>query len=136
MDELKYLTEHQVIFLNMHQIKLYSPKEIQGVKELGLLSSAVNRPKQSAFGKEAYPSIVEKAAALFESLLKNHCFHNANKRTAFASLYMFLRQNGYRLIVDPKIAEDFCVQIVDPDYPEVSFLEIATWIGEHIEREF
>ncbi|MEH7494258.1 type II toxin-antitoxin system death-on-curing family toxin [Neobacillus niacini] len=135
MDGVKFLTEHQVIFLNMHQIRLYSPKEQLGVKDEGLLSSAVNRPKQSAFGEDAYPSIEEKAAALFESLLKNHCFHNANKRTAFASLYMFLRQNGFRLVVNPKKAEDFCVQIVDPEQPEVSFFEIVTWIGEHMETD-
>src|SRR4051794_21631341 len=128
MDGVKYLTEQQVFFLNIHQIRLYSPSEQQGVKEEGLLSSVVNRPKQSAFGEDAYPSIEEKAAVLFESLLKNHCFYNANKRTAFASLYMFLRQNGYRLVVHPKKAEDFCVQIVEPEPPEVSFFEIVTWI--------
>lgn len=133
MEEVKYLTELQVIFLNIHQIRLYSPKEQQGVKDEGLLSSAVNRPKQSAFGDEAYPTISEKAAALFESLLKNHCFHSANKRTAFASLYMFLRQNQYRLIVHPKNAEDFCVQIVDPGEPNVTFSEIVGWIEKHIE---
>ncbi|MCL6572699.1 MAG: type II toxin-antitoxin system death-on-curing family toxin [Bacillus sp. (in: Bacteria)] len=133
---MKYLTEHQVIFLNMHQIRLYSPKEQQGVKDKGLLSSAVNHPKQSAFGEEAYPSIYEKGAALFESLLKNHCFHNANKRTAFASLYMFLRQNKYRLIVLPKKAEDFCVQIVDPGQPIVSFSEIVDWIKDHMVVDF
>jgi death on curing protein len=135
MDEMKYLTEHQIIFLNTHQIRLYSPKEPQGVKDKGLLSSAVNRPKQSAFGEDAYPTIYEKAAALFESLLKNHCFYNANKRIAFASLYMFLRQNKYKLIVDPKRAEDFCVQIVDPEQSDVSFEEIVTWIHECTEHD-
>lgn len=136
MEEINYLTEQQVIFLNMHQIRLYSPKEQHGVKEEGLLSSAVNRPKQSAFGEDAYPTIYEKAAALFESILKNHCFHNANKRTAFASLYMFLRQNNYRLIVQPKRAEDFCVQIVDPEQPDVSFEEIVTWIQKWTEPDY
>lgn len=135
MEDVKYLTEHQIIFLNMHQIRLYSPKEQQGVKDESLLSSAVNRPRQSAFREDAYPSLEEKAAALFESLLKNHCFHNANKRTAFASLYMFLRQNGYRLIVSPRRAEDFCVQIVDPDQPNVSFLEICHWIRKYMEPD-
>ncbi len=136
MEEIKYLTEHQVIFLNMHQIRLYSPKEQQGVKDKGLLSSAVHRPKQSAFGEDAYPTIYEKAAALFESLLKNHCFYNANKRTAFACLYMFLRQNKYRLIVHPKTAADFCVQIVNPEQPDISFAEIVAWIQKWTKPEF
>lgn len=52
------------------QIHLYSPKEPIGVKEPGLLDSAINRPKQSVFGNDAYPSIYEKAAALFEFIAK------------------------------------------------------------------
>lgn len=45
---------------------------------------------------------------------------------------MFLRQNHYRLIVHPKNAEDFCVQIVDPKEPNVTFSEIVDWIDDHI----
>ena len=128
---IKYLTEQQVYFLNTHQINLYSPKEQRGIKDEGLLSSAVNRSKQSAFGEDAYPTIYSKAAALFESLAKNHAFHNANKRTAFASLYMFLRQNGYYLSVDPKEAEDFTVKVVAQKKPPISFDEIVVWIEGH-----
>jgi death-on-curing protein len=129
--EIKYLTEQQVYFLNTHQINLYSPNEQRGVKDETLLSSAVNRPMQSAFGNDAYPTIFEKAAALYESLAKNHAFHNANKRTAFASLYMFLRQNGYRISVDPKEAEDFTVKMVAQKKPPVQFGEIVDWIKVH-----
>ncbi|WP_081804155.1 Fic family protein [Geobacillus thermocatenulatus] len=44
-----------------------------------LLNSAVNRPKQSAFGQDADPTLWLKAAALYASLCQNHPFHNANK---------------------------------------------------------
>jgi death on curing protein len=128
--EVKYLTEQQVYFINTHQIKLYSPKEQIGIKDASLLSSAVNRPKQSVFEEDAYRNIYEKAAALFESLAKNHAFHNAYKRTAFASLYMFLRQNRYKIMVDPKEAEDFTVRMVAQKNPPVSFQEIVSWIKE------
>jgi len=126
----KYLTEEQVIFLNAHQINLYSPKEQRGVKDPALLNSAVHRPMQSVFGEDAYPTIIEKAAALFESLAKNHAFHNANKRTAFASLYMFLRQNNHKLVVHPQTAEDFTVKVVAEKNPPVPFEEIVAWIKE------
>lgn len=129
--EIKYLTEHQVLFLNGHQINLYSPQEQQGVKDEALLSSAVHRPMQSVLGEEAYPTIFEKAAALFESLAKNHAFHNANKRTAFASLYMFLRQNNHKFTAPPQIAEDFTVKVVAEKNPPVSFEEIVSWIKEY-----
>lgn len=66
-----------------------------GVKDPALLDSANNRPKQSEFEKDVYPKLVEKAAALFESIAKNHAFHNANKRTALASLIIILKINGY-----------------------------------------
>ena len=95
-EEIIYLTTNQVIAINTVQIRLYSPKEQIGVKDPGLLDSAINRPKQSVFGQDAYPFIYEEAAALFESIAKNHAFHNANKRTALASLIVFLKINHYR----------------------------------------
>lgn len=70
MDEIVYLTTNQVIAINTVQIRLYSPQEPVGVKDPGLLDSAINRPKQTVFGNDAYPSIYEKAAALFESIAK------------------------------------------------------------------
>lgn len=82
MDEIVYLTTNQVIAINTVQIRLYSPQEPVGVKDVNLLDSAINRPNQSLIGIDAYPTIYEKAAALFESVAKNLAFHNANKRTA------------------------------------------------------
>jgi len=60
----------------------------------GLLESAVARPFQSAFREDAYPSIHEKAAALFHSLIANHPFSDGNKRTAVLALSDFLLANG------------------------------------------
>jgi Fic family protein len=47
------------------------------------------------FGRDAYPTITEKAIALFHSLVSNHPFHDGNKRTAVSALYVFLLANGY-----------------------------------------
>ncbi|WP_379145921.1 hypothetical protein [Paenibacillus sp. sgz500992] len=58
-------------------IQRYSPEGQIGVKDTGLLESAVFRPQSSAFRDEACSAILEKAAALFESLGQNHSFHNA-----------------------------------------------------------
>ena len=68
------------------------------VKDPGLLDSTISQPKQFIFSQDAYLSIYEKAAALFESISKNQAFHNANKRTALASLIIFLKINHYRLL--------------------------------------
>lgn len=126
--EIIYLTTNQVITINTLQIHLYSPKEQQGVKSPALLDSAINRPMQSVFGEDAYPSIYEKAAALFESIAKNHAFHNANKRTALASLIIFLKLNGYEWIMGIDEEQDFTVDVVNHKY---NFKEITFMIKEY-----
>ncbi len=60
-----------------------------------LLASATARPFHSAFGRDAYSTVIEKAAALFHSLISNHPFHNGNKRTAVLAFDIFLVVNGY-----------------------------------------
>lgn len=112
MTSIRYLSVQEVIAINVAMIQRYSPGEHIGVKEPGLLESAVHRPQSSAFGEYAYPTIFEKAAALFESLGQNHPFHNANKRTAFTALVVFLRYNGLQFKMDTK-AEDFTVDMVN-----------------------
>lgn len=61
--DIIYLSTNQIIAINAIQIKVYSPTEQIGVKDPGLLDSAVNRPRQTVFENDAYPSIHEKAAA-------------------------------------------------------------------------
>jgi death-on-curing protein len=67
----------------------------RGVRDRGLLESAVGRPTQTAFGQDAYPTITDKAVALFHSLVSNHPFHDGNKRTAVSALQHFLLANGF-----------------------------------------
>ena len=126
-----YLTTNQVITINSVQIRLYSPDEQLGVKDPGLLDSAINRPRQTVFGQDDYPSIHEKAAALFESIAKNHAFHNANKRTALASLIVFLKINHYRWTMGIEEEQDFVVNVVNHKY---TFEEIASEIRSHTEK--
>lgn len=130
-DEIVYLTTNQLIAINTIQIRLYSPKEQVGVKDPGLLNSAINRPKQTIFGDSAYPSIYEKAAALFESIAKNHAFHNANKRTALASLIVFLKVNHYRWTTGIEEEQDFTVDVVNHKY---TFEEIVSTIKRNTEK--
>ncbi|WP_199794639.1 type II toxin-antitoxin system death-on-curing family toxin [Lentibacillus sp. Marseille-P4043] len=131
MDDVIYLTTNQVIAINTVQIRLYSPDEPLGVKEPNLLDSAINRPKQSVFGGDAYPSIHEKAAALFESIAKNHAFHNANKRTALASLIVFLKINHCQWTMGVEEEQDFTVDVVNHRY---TFEEIVSTIRNHTEN--
>jgi len=128
MKDIRYLTVQEVIAINVALIQKYSPSEQIGVKSSHLLESAVLRPQSSAFGEDAYPSIFEKAAALFESIGQNHSFQNANKRTAFTALVIFLQFNGSQFYMNHKAAEDFTVDMVNHKF---SFQELSQIISHH-----
>jgi death on curing protein len=128
MKEVIYLTEQDVELINHTVIEMFSPREMLGVKDRNLLQSALARPQQSVLGEDAYKSIFEKAAALFESLAQNHAMHNANKRTAFTALDHFLYYNGYEFNMDPKNAVDFTVDVV---LKKIPFDDLAKKIKSH-----
>lgn len=73
------------------------PISPSGIKDRGLLASAVARPFQSAGGGDAYEDVFEKAAALFHSMIHNHPFHNGNKRTALVAAVVYLDHHGFWL---------------------------------------
>ncbi|WP_217597818.1 type II toxin-antitoxin system death-on-curing family toxin [Cohnella sp. GbtcB17] len=125
---IRYLTIHEVVAINVAMIQKYSPGELIGVKDGGMLESAAARPQSSAFGEDAYPSVFEKAVALFESLGQNHPFQNANKRTAFTALVVFLNLNGCRFKMDQKAAEDMTVDMVNHQY---DFQTLVKLIQDH-----
>lgn len=64
------------------------------VRDLGLLGSAAARPAASAFGQDAYPDIWLKAAALLQSLVKNHPLVDGNKRLGWLATAVFLQLDG------------------------------------------
>ncbi|MFI0719551.1 type II toxin-antitoxin system death-on-curing family toxin [Streptomyces sp. NPDC021224] len=64
------------------------------VRDMGLLVSAIERPRTDVFGVEVYPAVHEKAAALLHSVARNHALIDGNKRTAWLAMRLFLRFNG------------------------------------------
>lgn len=124
---MKYLRLEEATEINQKLITRYSNKEIIGVKDHNMLEAAIERPKQSAFGEDAYSSIYDKATALFESLAKNHPFQNGNKRTAYACMAYFLYENGYLLKMNYKVASDLTVDMVVGKY---HFSEVSDIIQE------
>ncbi|MEU0675675.1 Fic family protein [Streptomyces sp. NPDC006172] len=67
------------------------------VRDYGLLDSALARPQSSVFGQDAYPDVWQKAAALMESLARNHGLVDGNKRIAWYATWVFLHLNGHPL---------------------------------------
>lgn len=122
---MRYLTFTEVAGINQYVIGRFSPKEQNGIKSPDLLDSAVHRPRQSAFGRDAYQTDFEKAGALFQSIAQNHAFHNDNKRTAFLSLVQFLSYNGYDFEMESqKEQADFTVNVVNGKYSFEEIIEI------------
>jgi death-on-curing protein len=90
------------------------------VRDLGLLAAAAARPYASAFGQDAYPSVHLKAAALVQSLAKDHPLVDGGKRLALASLITFLGLHGLRLTLDNDAAYDLIIAIVVDELADVA----------------
>ena len=95
------------------------------VKDVGLLDAAVNRPRASAFGEEAYATLALKAAAQTQSIIKTHPMLDGNKRSAWFALNTFLVMNGFVLQASPDDAFDF---IIAAATDLISLEEMAVWI--------
>ncbi len=78
------------------------------VSDLGLLESALARPKTTVFGEDAYPTFPEKVATLLHSISSNHALIDGNKRLAWSSARLFCLMNG----CDIKMSEDEAYQMV------------------------
>lgn len=92
---MDYLTPQQVLFIHYRLIEATGGSH--GVRDLGALQAAVARPKATFEGDDLYPDLFAKAAALMESIIKNHPFVDGNKRTAITAAGIFLQRNGCRL---------------------------------------
>lgn len=101
------------------------------VRDAGLLSSALARPASSFGGTEVYPSMDEKAAAMLESLARNHPLFDGNKRTAWVLTQLFLWLNGWRHTFTTDEAFELVLSVAQGESP-VS--EVADAIATHRER--
>ncbi len=64
------------------------------IRDIGLLGSAAARPQTTAFGEDAYPDLLSKAAALLQSIVNNHALVDGNKRLGWLAIAVFLELNG------------------------------------------
>ena len=96
-----------------------------GVRDLGAIASALSQPKVSVGGEDAYPTLVDKAAALGYSLIRNHGFFDGNKRIAHAAMEVFLVLNGMELRASVDEQERFMLSLAAG---EVSREGLADWL--------
>ena len=83
------------------------------VRDIGLLEAALARPRATAFGKDAYPDLNTKAAALLHSTARNHALTDGDKRLALAGTIAFLGLNGRRLTLTNDEAYDLVMAVAE-----------------------
>jgi death on curing protein len=112
-----------VIFLELEDLLHVARRTLGGepvIRDHGLLESALARPKASAFGADAYPTLEEKAGALLHSLARNHALVDGDKRLALAATIAFVGLNGRRLTFSNDQAYDFVIAVATGALDEVS----------------
>lgn len=126
---MRYLTAEQVLFI--HARLVTETGGMHGVRDVGLLQSAVERPRATFGGKDLYRDLFHKAAALMGSLIGNHPFLDGNKRTAISAAGLFLMLNGYELSASQKEFETFTL---DMALKKKDVQAAATWFRKHTVR--
>ncbi|MEV0784731.1 Fic family protein [Streptomyces sp. NPDC050423] len=104
------------------------------VRDAGLLESAAHRPSAAMFGEEAYPDVVDKAAALLQSLAINRPLFDGNKRTAWLSCVTFLAMNGVDLRPDIDAAERLVIAVATGEADEVKVISqgLRDLVADHV----
>ncbi|MBD2105503.1 type II toxin-antitoxin system death-on-curing family toxin [Nodosilinea sp. FACHB-13] len=105
----KFLDAEAVLRLHARQIERFGGTA--GVRDAGLLDSALAQPQATFDGELLHPTLTEQAAAYLYHLSKNHPFVDGNKRTAFAVMDTFLRLNGKRLLLTNDDVYDLVMQV-------------------------
>lgn len=123
---MKYLAAEQILFI--HARLIAETGGSQGLRDLGMLLSAVARPQASFGSQDLYPDFFSKAAALLESLVQNHPFLDSNKRTGIVAAGLFLSQNGRRLTAGQEELERFTLQVA---VGELALKEMTAWFEEY-----
>lgn len=126
---VKYISDKQIIGINVRAIQRYSPNEIKGVRDSGAINATTQGMKQQVFGRNLYPTIERKAAFLYRNLAQKHPFQNANKRTAFSAMEMFLKINEVNFECTQDEAIQFTLRVVNDK--TLTLEDITDWIKRH-----
>jgi death-on-curing protein len=96
MTEPEWLDEAIVLRLHAEQLSQFGG--LAGIRDFGLLSSALARPKHVSHFSQSKPGIIRLAASYAFGIAKNHPFADGNKRSSLIACHLFLRRNGFQLI--------------------------------------
>jgi death-on-curing protein len=126
----QYLSAEQILFIHTRLIEETGGES--GIRDLGLLRSAVSRPQATFDENDLYPDIFHKAAALLESLVNNHPFVDGNKRTGITSTVLFLQANGLPFSASQDELTAFTLSVAKS---KETIESMAAWLKAHTSRQ-
>jgi death-on-curing protein len=118
---MRFLTLIEV--LELHRRVLQQSGGALGIRDIGLLESAIAQPRMTFGGEELYPSLIEKAVALGFSIIMNHPFVDGNKRTGHAAMETFLVLNGMEINASVDEQEHVVLAIASGELGREIFVE-------------
>lgn len=120
------LTKEQVLLLHDRLVEVTGGSK--GIRDEGMLDSALSNPFQSFGGEELYPGIQAKAAQLCYGLVKNHAMLDGNKRLGAHVMLVFLALNGFELIYTQQELSDTILAVASGEMNAENLLQ---WIIQH-----
>jgi death on curing protein len=125
----RFVSNSQVIKIHDRQIETFGGTT--GIRDEGLLDSALAQPQATFGGELLHPTIYEQAAAYLYHLAMNHPFIDGNKRTAFAVMDTFINLNGYSLNLSAEETYNMVIRVVRR---EISKGELSAFLELHLQR--
>ncbi len=114
--------------LEIHKILIERFGGSEGIRDQELLDSALNRPYQTFDRNELYPTPIDKAAAILESIVKNHPFVDGNKRTGYVLARLLMMSEQLDIQADQERKYQFVISI---SKGELSFDQIKEWLEKN-----
>ncbi len=115
----------------IHKILIDTFGGSHGIRDYNALSSALSRPYQTFDGKELYSGTIQKAAALIESILRNHPFVDGNKRTGYVLMRLLLIENNSDIGATQEEKYQFVIEIATG---KSGFNDIVYWLKHHVQK--
>lgn len=116
------------VVLRLHDLSITKYGGSQGIRDKGLIDSAIARPYQTFGGEDLYSTVFEKAAAIIESIIINHPFVDGNKRTGYLAMLAMLHEGN---IVITASNNDIYSFVIDISTGEIKFEQIIEWLKQN-----
>ena len=126
---MRYLTLGEVV--ELHQRLLAQTGGASGIRELGLLESALAQPKGTFDGADLHPTLVDKAAAFGFALVANHAFVDGNKRIGHAAMAVFLLLNDHEIDASVDEQERLMLEVASGAIDRAG---LAQWLSNHVKK--